>query len=87
MIGAGQALAEAALAALGGVDGLNGVYDGPPLTAAFPFARVEERMAALAPDLVGWRLVSLVFLRGSMLQDSGAAWTAAIEYRARLLKA
>ncbi len=41
MSGAGEALATAAAAALGGVAGLNGVYDGPPLQAAFPYALVE----------------------------------------------
>ncbi|HYD13202.1 MAG TPA: DUF3168 domain-containing protein [Allosphingosinicella sp.] len=128
MSGAGQALAEAALTVLRTVEGLNGVYDGTPLSAAFPYATVEagpesdwshksgigrelrlsillrdqgerpSRLRGLAaaaeaaaggigPDLPGWRLVNLVFLRGSMLRETGAAWTAAIEYRARLLKA
>ncbi len=128
MSGAGEALAEAALAALRRVDGLNGVYDGPPLTAAFPYATVEtgpesdwshktgtgrelrlsilvrdkpERpvrlrqivaaveaaAAGIGPDLTGWRLVNLRFLRGSMLRETAAAWAAAIEYRARLLQA
>jgi hypothetical protein len=128
MSGAGQALAEAALAALGGLDGLNGAWDGPPPTAAFPYALVEtgpesdwshksgegrelrlsilvrdkgerpgrlralatgveEALTGIGPDLNGWRLVNMVFLRGSMLREAGAAWTAAIEYRARLLKA
>ncbi len=128
MSGAGQALATGALAVLRAVEGLNGVHDGPPLTAAFPYAMVEtgpesdwshksgegrelrlsilvrdqgERPARLrsivaaieaaaaeiGPDLAGWRLINLVFLRGSMLRGTGAAWTAAIEYRARLLKA
>ena len=128
MSGAGEALAEAALAVLGALDGLNGAFDGQPLTAAFPYALVEtgsesdwshksgegrelrlsilvrdkgERptrlrilaaaveaaITAIEPNLAGWRLVSIVFLRGSMLRESGAAWTAAIEYRARLLKA
>jgi hypothetical protein len=128
MSGAGQALVEAALAALRAIEGLNAVTDGPPLTAAFPFAMIEagpesdwshksgegrelrlailvrdksERPARLrelvaeiegaaagiGPDLAGWRLVNLVFVRGSMLRSNGAAWTAAIEYRARLLKA
>jgi hypothetical protein len=127
MKGAGEALAEAAIHALGEVGGLNGVYDGPPLTAAFPHARIEagpasdwshksgigrelrlaviirdqgERparlraltvaaetaMGAIPPDLDGWRLVNLVFLRSSLLRETGAAWVAAIEYRARLLK-
>lgn len=128
MSGAGQALAAAALTALRAVEGLNGVYDGPPLTGAMPYATVEagpeadwshkngegrelrlsilvfdegerpERLrglveaievtaAQMSPDLAGWRLINLVFLRGSMLRSKGAAWTAAIEYRARLLKA
>jgi hypothetical protein len=50
-------------------------------------AAVELAVTAIGPDLAGWRLVNLVFLRGSMLRETGAAWTAAIEYRARLLKA
>ena len=128
MTGAGQALADAALAALRDVEGLNGVYDGPPLSASIPYATVEtgpesdwshksgegrelrlsilihdkgERparlreivvaveaaVAEIGPDLAGWRLVNLVYLRGSMLRSKDAAWTAAIEYRARLLKA
>jgi hypothetical protein len=127
MTGAGAALAEAAMVALKAVDGLNGVYDGPPLTGAFPYARIEagpesdwshksgigrelrlaillhdqgERparlrtllgaaeaaAAAIPPDLDGWRLVNLVFLRSTLLREKGAAWAAAIEYRARLLK-
>jgi len=126
--GAGQALAEAAIAALNALDGLNGAYDGPPLTAAFPYAQIEAgpesdwshksgigrelrlailvrdrgetparlralmlgaetAAAAIGPDLDGWRLVNLVFLRSSLLREAGAAWAAAIEYRARLLKA
>ena len=128
MSGAGAALAEAVLEALRELEGLNGAYDGPPLTAAFPYATVETgpesdwshksgagreaRLSILVrdkgerplrlrgimaevetaadgigPDLAGWRLVNLVFLRGSMLREAPAAWTAAIEYRARLLKA
>jgi len=128
MSGAGQALVDGALAALRAVEGLNRVYDGPPLTAAFPYAIVEAgpesdwshksgegrelrlsilvldkgesplRLRALAgaveaaaagigTELAGWRLVNLIFLRGSMLRGEDAAWTAAIAYRARLLKA
>lgn len=128
MSGAGQALAEAALAALRTVELLNGSYDGPPRSAACPYAvvetgpesdwshksgegrelrlsirvrdqgespvrlraimtAVEAATAAIGPDLDGWRLVNLAFLRGAMLRETGAAWAAAIEYRARLLKA
>jgi hypothetical protein len=127
MSGAGQALAEAVLTALRAVDGLNGSYDGAPLTAACPYATVETgpesdwshksgegrelrlsilvrdkgesparlrgivaaveaAIVEIGPDLAGWRLINLVFLRGSMLRSADAAWTAAIEYRARLLK-
>lgn len=39
--GAGETLAEAAMAALGRLAGLNGAYDGPPLQAVHPFAVVE----------------------------------------------
>lgn len=41
MSGASGALTAAAVAALDGVAGLNGAYDGPPLQAAFPYAVVE----------------------------------------------
>jgi hypothetical protein len=41
MSGAGRALQEAAIEALQGSVGIGGVYDGPPLQAAFPYAVVE----------------------------------------------
>ena len=116
------------MAALRAVEGLNGIYDGPPLGAAFPHAVIETgpesdwshksgegrelrlavrvqdkgerpgRLRALVaeieaivmqtgPDLAGWRLVSFAFLRETMLRSRDAAWTATIDYRARLLKA
>ena len=128
MSGAGQALAETVIAALGRIEGLNGAYDGPPLAAAFPYAvvaagpesdwshksgegrelrlsiqvydqgerpgrlralvaEIEASVMQTGPDLGGWRLINLVFLREAMLRSTGAAWTAAIDYRARLLKA
>jgi hypothetical protein len=124
---AGQALADAAVAALGALPGLNGAYDGPPLQGAVPYAMVEAgpesdwshksgegrelrllvtirdqgerparlRATALAAEAAmaglsgvegGWTLVNLIFLRSQMLHGPGAAWAAAIEYRARLLK-
>lgn len=49
-------------------------------------ARIEAAAAGIGPELTGWRLVNLVFLRASMLRNAGATWTAAIDYRARLLK-
>lgn len=38
---ASQQLQAAAMAALEAADGIGGVYDGPPLQAAFPYALVE----------------------------------------------
>lgn len=46
----------------------------------------ETAMAGLAGVEGGWRLVNLVFLRSQLLREASAAWAAAIEYRARLLK-
>lgn len=127
MSGAGQALADAVIAALRPIEGLNHVYDGSPLTAAFPHAvveagpesdwshksgegrelrlsilvrdkgerpmrlrglvaEIEARMGQIGADLTGWRLVNLVFVREAMLRETGAAWGAAIDYRARLLR-
>lgn len=127
MSGAGQALTDAAMAALRAVEGLNHVYDGPPLSAAFPYAvvevgpesdwshksgegrelrlsllirdkgerptrlrglvaEIEDLTMQIGAELPGWRLVNLVFLREAMLRETGATWSAAIDYRARLLK-
>ena len=127
MSGAGQILAETLIPALRTLAGLNGVYDGPPLSAAFPYAvieagpesdwshksgegrelrlsiqvhdkgerparlralvpEIEARVMQTGPELAGWRLVTLVFVRQTMLRSTGAAWTAAIDYRARLLR-
>lgn len=41
MTGAGETLAAAARSALDAIAGLNGVYDGPPVQAVFPYARVD----------------------------------------------
>ncbi len=46
MSGAGQALQSAAIQAVRNVDGLTGVYPGPPLQAAFPHAIVEAGFEA-----------------------------------------
>jgi hypothetical protein len=128
MSGAGGALQTAALARLQAVQGLSGVYPGPPLQAALPYATVEagtesawghksgdgrevrlavglrdqgerpERIRGLMaaveaalgplPEVAGWTLVSLHFLRSSLVREGrgrDSAWTALIEYRGRLL--
>lgn len=41
MSGAARALQQAAIEALQGAAGIGGVYDGPPLQAAFPYAVVD----------------------------------------------
>lgn len=45
----------------------------------------ERAIGAIDGALDGWRLVTMVFLRCTMLREGGAAWAAIIEYRARLL--
>ena len=47
----------------------------------------EAAIGAVGGDLDGWRLVTMVFLRSRMLREPGTAWVAAIDYRARMLKA
>jgi len=49
-------------------------------------AEAETAIAALEADLGEWRLVTLVFLRSRMLREPDAAWTGAIDWRARMLK-
>jgi len=46
----------------------------------------EAAIGGIERDLDGWRLVTLVFLRSRMLRETGAAWAAAIDFRARMLK-
>jgi len=48
---------------------------------------VRSAVGALAPDLDGWRLVSLVMVRARIIRGKGPRWTGSIEYRARLLAA
>jgi hypothetical protein len=127
MSGAGDALQQAARAALGGIDGLCGVYPGPPLQAAAPYAVVEagaesdwghktgegrevrlsvtlydegerpgrvQALAAAAEAAIleinaveGWELVTLRFLGSRLARSRSGSWSAAIDYRARLLVA
>jgi len=47
-----------------------------------------EAALGTAPDVPGWQLVSLQFLRSRLLREGRgreSAWTALIEYRARML--
>ena len=46
----------------------------------------EAAIGAVAGELDGWRLVTMIFLRSRMLREPGAGWAAAIDYRARMLK-
>jgi hypothetical protein len=46
----------------------------------------EAAIGGLDGDLGGWRLVTMKFLRSRMLREKGAAWTGAIDYRARMLR-
>lgn len=46
----------------------------------------EAAIGALGAEIGGWRLVTMVFLRSRMLRAPGAAWTATIDYRARMLR-
>lgn len=48
-------------------------------------ARGETAIRALAPDLPGWRIASLVFVRLRIASAGVRLWTAQIEHRARLL--
>lgn len=46
----------------------------------------ETAIEAMARDLAGHRIVSLVFLRSRILRDADGPWAGLIEYRARTLE-
>lgn len=46
----------------------------------------EAALAALAPAVGGWRLVTMRFVRTRILSSPREGWAAVIEYRARLLR-
>jgi len=48
--------------------------------------RVRAAIGAIAPDLGGWTLVTLVLLRSRVLRTPGSKWTASLDYRARMLR-
>lgn len=46
----------------------------------------EAALAALAPAVGGWRLVTMRLVRTRILSSPREGWAAVIEYRARLLR-
>ena len=48
--------------------------------------QARVRFGSLGGDFGGWRLVSLAMMRTRTLREPGPRWTAAIDYRARLLR-
>lgn len=49
-------------------------------------AQAEAALVALAGELGGWRLVSLVFMRSRLVAEGPGEWVAVSEFRARLLR-
>jgi len=47
----------------------------------------EAAIEGIDGALDGWRVVTPVFLRAQILREPGGGWAAAIDYRARMLKA
>lgn len=48
--------------------------------------KARRAVAAVEPELGGWRLVSLAMLRSRVLRAPGPKWTAVVEYRARMTR-
>lgn len=49
-------------------------------------AAAEAAVEGIGGELEGWRLVSLLFVRGRVLAEAKGAWRAESEYRGRMLK-
>ena len=105
---------------------LEGVFDGPPPRATYPYvaigdglvsdwstksepgrevrvaltvwddgqtpsrlhdliAHIDDAVATIPPDLPGWHIASLVFLRSMIARDPDGPWAGLVEYRARML--
>ncbi len=45
----------------------------------------EDAVAAMARDLLGWRVASNIFLRSLIARDPAGPWAGLVEYRIRLL--
>lgn len=48
-------------------------------------AEVASALEGLGPELEGWRLVTLNFVRGMTTAESAGRWALTIDYRARML--
>lgn len=49
-------------------------------------AETEAALAALAPAIEAWRLVTMQFVRSRIVAVPREGWAAVIEYRARMLR-
>ena len=47
--------------------------------------QVEDAVAAVARDLPGWRIASVVFLRSLIARDPAGPWAGLMEYRVRVM--
>ncbi|HEX8655591.1 MAG TPA: DUF3168 domain-containing protein [Allosphingosinicella sp.] len=56
-----------------------------PLAMRASATAAEAALAALGPDLGGWRLVTMRHLRTREMRRPKGGWIAVIEFRARLL--
>jgi hypothetical protein len=56
-----------------------------PLAMRASATAAEAALAALGPDLGGWRLVTMRHLRTRQMRRPKGGWIAVIEFRARLL--
>lgn len=57
-----------------------------PARARLLGEKVRGAVAIVGPELGSWRLVSLAMLRSRVLRSPGPKWTAAVEYRARMMR-
>jgi hypothetical protein len=48
-------------------------------------AEVAEALEGIGPELDGWQLVTLVFVRSMIIAQSAGRWALTLDYRARML--
>jgi Protein of unknown function (DUF3168) len=46
----------------------------------------EDAISAMARDLPGWRVASIVFLRSLIVRDPAGPWAGLVEHRVRMLE-